>query len=54
MKNHNRYKQYLLADAGYDTNENKNLLTQKGYTPIISPNMRNTKDKKKLKRKNLT
>lgn len=48
-KNHNRYKQYLLADKGYDSKEIRNLLENKGYIPIIPYNKRNTKDKKKIK-----
>lgn len=45
----NRYKQYFLADAGYDTIKNKKFLISKGYIPIIKYNRRNTKDKNKIK-----
>ncbi len=50
--NHNRYKQYLLADSGYDSKANHKLLRKKGYTPIIIPNNRNTKNKKKIRKLN--
>jgi hypothetical protein len=46
----NRYKQYFLADSGYDTEENKNFLKEKGYIPLIKYNKRNTKDKNKIKK----
>ena len=42
---HNRYKQYLFADSGYDSKENHNFLIKKGYTPIIIQNKRNIKMK---------
>lgn len=47
-QNHNRYKQYMLADSGYDSNINNNLLVKKGYTTIIQ-NRRNIKNKHKLR-----
>ena len=52
--NNNRYKQYILADlvpngqvaiaySGYDSKNNMNVLTKKGYIPIIIQNRRNIK-----------
>jgi len=54
----NRYKQYFLADAGYDSKKNKLYLKKIGYTPIIAYNKKNQKNKKiielnKLKGKEL-
>lgn len=46
--NHNRYKQYLLADKGYDSKNNKKLLIKKGYTPLIIQNRKNIKNKQLL------
>lgn len=40
----NRYRQYFLADAGYDTKKNKQFLRNKGYIPIIRYNKKNTKN----------
>ena len=48
----NRYKQYLLADAGYCSNKNKSFLTNRGYNPIISYNKRNCKNKEIIKKIN--
>jgi len=45
----NRYKQYFLADSGYDTKQNKLFLINKGYIPIIKYNRRKTKDKHIIK-----
>ncbi len=42
--NHNRYKQYILTDKGYDSKNNMDLLKQKGYNPLISQNIKNTKN----------
>ena len=47
-KNANKYKQYFLADKGYDTNEAKNIAANKGYTVIIPQNRRNIKDPNKI------
>lgn len=49
-KNHNRYKQYFLADKGYDSHNVRKNLKAKGYIPIIAHNKRNTKDVKKIKK----
>lgn len=49
---HNRYKQYMLADSGYDSKINHNLLIHKGYTPIIIQNKRNIKNKKLIRKLN--
>lgn len=51
--NHNRFKQYLLADSGYDSKNNHNILTKKGYTPIIIQNRKNIKNKKLLRKLNI-
>ena len=51
-KNHNRFKQYLLADKGYDSKENHKLCIKKGYTPLIAQNRRNIKNKKLLRKMN--
>lgn len=48
-QNHNRYKQYFLADSGYDSKKNYNLLIKKGYNTIIIQNKRNILDKNKLR-----
>ena len=47
--NNNRYKQYILADSGYDSKNNMNVLTKKGYTPIIIQNRRNIKKRKLIR-----
>ena len=49
-KNNNRYKQYFLGDKGYYSKNNKLILSEKGYKPIIGINNRNTKNPKKIKR----
>lgn len=51
--NHNRYKQYFLGDSGYDSKKNNNFLIAKGYSPIICPNRRNTKNKKLIRKLNV-
>ena len=40
--NHNRYKQYLFADSGYDSKENHDFLINKGYIwcKYVAPNAR--------------
>ena len=50
--NHNRYKQYLLADSGYDSKRNHKMLINKGYTPIIIQNRRNIKNSKLIRKLN--
>ena len=50
MKDSNKYKQYLLADKGYDFKDIRQILTDKGYYPIIDHNKRNTKDLSKIKK----
>lgn len=50
--NHNRYKQYLLADSGYDSKSNNQLLLDKGYIPIILQNKRNIKNTKLIRKLN--
>ena len=48
-RRHNRYKQYLLADKGYDSKKNHKFLKEKGYTPLIAQNIRGTKDEKLIR-----
>jgi hypothetical protein len=50
----NRYKQYMLADSGYDSRKNAKYLKQLGYTPIIAYNKRNTQNKEKIKKRTFT
>lgn len=47
---HNRYKQYILADAGYDTLNFRNTCKNAGYIPIVDYNKRNTKNITKVKK----
>lgn len=49
-KDHNRYKQYFLADKMYDTKEFRKKITDKGYSCIIDYNKRNTKNINKIKK----
>jgi hypothetical protein len=51
-QNHNRFKQYLLADSGYDSIENHRKLIMKGYVPLIVQNRRNIKNKKLIRKMN--
>jgi hypothetical protein len=51
-RNHNRYKQYILADKGYDSKNNFKILQEKGYIPLIPQNKKNTKNKKLLRKFN--
>lgn len=41
---------YFLADKGYDSKENRNIIESKKMIPIIDHNNRNTKDKNKIKK----
>ena len=41
--NNHRYKQYFLADAGYDSKESMEMLKEKGYIGIIPKNRRRSK-----------
>jgi transposase len=43
-------KKYVLADKGYDSKKNHNILTGKGYIPLIPQNRRNIKDPKKIRK----
>jgi len=43
-----QYKQYFLADPGYDSKEVRKALEDLNYEPIIAQNRRNTKDPAKL------
>lgn len=49
LKKHNKYKQYMMADKGYDSKEFRQKCTLKGYQVIIPFNKRNTKDPNKIK-----
>lgn len=51
-KHSNRHKQYFLADIGYDSNKIKKLMSKDGYTCIIPQNIRNTKNKNKIRKIN--
>jgi transposase len=53
-KKNNKHKRYMLADAGYDTQEVKNKIKDFNIIPIIDYNKRNTKDKKIINNKILT
>jgi transposase len=44
----NKHKRYILADSIYDTTAIHEKIKSLGIQPIISPNKRNTKDKKKI------
>ena len=46
----NKYKQYFLADPGYDSKRIRNFVTERGYTPIIKPNNRNTINEEKKRK----
>lgn len=50
---HNRYKQYFLADKGYDTKAIINNAIKRGYIPIIPQNKRGIKNKKLLRHLNM-
>jgi hypothetical protein len=52
-KKSNKHKKYFTADAGYNSKENVEYLTKKGYSPLIWNNPRNTKNKKLLEKKKL-
>lgn len=41
----------LTLDSGFDGKENDNAIRAVGMVPIVKPNMRNTKDKKKIIRR---
>ena len=49
VKNNNKFRQNMFADAIYYTTDIYDLLKKKGYTPITDTNKRNTKDPKLLK-----
>lgn len=49
----NRYKQYFLADKGYDTKEIINEANKLGYISIIPQNKRNIRNKKLLRYLNM-
>ena len=48
VSNENKYKQYFLADSGYDSKRIRKFVVKKGYTPIIKPNNRNQANHKKV------
>lgn len=41
----------ITADPGFDSKENKELIRENGLIPIIKPNLRRLKDKKKIEEK---
>lgn len=45
---HNKYKQYLLADSGYDSKKKHNFLINRGYKSVIIQNKRNIKKLKRI------
>jgi transposase len=47
-KEHNRYKQYIMADSMYDANKIRKVTQDKGYVTIIDYNKRNSKNPKEL------
>ena len=49
----NQYKEYMLADSGYDSLEIKSKLKNLGYKHIIYPNKRNNKNPPKLSEKDM-
>lgn len=49
----NRFKQTIIADAGYHSKKNIKYLKSKGYSSIIAYNKRNTKDKIKIAKNKL-
>lgn len=51
--NNNKHKRYMLADSIYDTKSIHDKIKALGIEPIISPNKRNTKDKKKIEQRKL-
>lgn len=44
-----KHRGILLADLGYDSSKIRNKLIEKGFTPIIPFNKRNTKNKDLIK-----
>ena len=52
VKNNNKYKQTILADAAYDNKELRDKWEKKGYIVKTSVNKRRTKDPNKLKQLN--
>jgi hypothetical protein len=51
-QNHNSFKQFFLADSGYDSIENNRKLITKGYIPLIVQYRRNIKNKKLIRKMN--
>lgn len=47
-KSNNKYKQYFLADSGYDSNKIRETITAKGYKYLCPQNKRNIKNPKKF------
>lgn len=44
LKESNKHKKYITADAGYDSSNNHTYLNELGYIPLIWHNKRNNKD----------
>ena len=53
LKKNNKHKRYMLADAIYDTKNIRNKIKELNIKAIIPPNIKNTKDKNKIKQKKL-
>ena len=49
-KGKGKYKEYFLADSGYDTNEIKLEIEKLGLIPLIPQNKRNIKNPNKIKK----
>ena len=47
----NKHLKYFSCDAGYDSVKNREYLKNKGYTDLIWFNLRNTLNKKLIKKK---
>ena len=50
---HNRFKQYFLADSGYDSKNNQKILKKKGYIPLIVQNKKNIKNESLIREFNI-
>ena len=41
----------VTADPGFDSKENKKLILEQGFIPVIKPNLRRLKDEKRIRKK---
>ena len=53
-KKSKRFRKKFIADAGYNSERNKEFIKEKGYIPLIWYNKRKTKCEKKIKENKLT